>query len=75
MRRFQLPQGVDTSKIEANVELGMLQVHIPKAALPQPKTIQIKAGADVSSRAQPALGRGENRQSSAKRTNGANQSK
>lgn len=75
MRRFQLPQGVDTSKIEADVELGMLQVHIPKAALPQTQTIQVKAGADVTSRAQPALGRGENRQSSPKRTKGANQSK
>lgn len=75
MRRFQLPQGVDTSKIEADVELGMLHVHIPKAALPQPKTIQIKAGADVSRRAQQALGRGTSRQSSPKQANGANQSK
>jgi HSP20 family protein len=72
MRRFQLPQGVDTGKIEADVDLGMLRVHIPKGALPQPKTIQIKAVADVSNRAQPALGRGE---SSPKRTSGANQSK
>lgn len=37
MRRFQLPAGVDNEKIEADVEHGILQVRIPKAALPQPK--------------------------------------
>jgi HSP20 family protein len=65
MRRFQLPQGVDTAKIEADVELGMLQVHIPKGALPQPKTIQIKVGANAGRRIEKAL-RGESRQNSAK---------
>lgn len=69
MRRFQLPQGVDAAKIEADVELGMLQVHIPKGALPQPKTIQIKAGADVSSRTRPAIRPGESRESSPQRAN------
>ena len=59
MRRFQLPPGVDNEKIEAEVEHGMLQVRIPKAALPQPKKIQIQAG--VRARAQHALGRGESR--------------
>ncbi len=67
MRRFQLPQGVDAEKIEADVENGLLQVRIPKAALPQAKKIQIKAGADASSRAQQALGRGESRQDSPKK--------
>ena len=67
MRRFQLPQGVDAEKIEADVEHGLLQVRIPKAALPQPKKIQIKAGADASSRTQQALGRGESRQDSPKK--------
>ena len=67
MRRFQLPQGVDAEKIEADVENGLLQVRIPKAALPQPKKIQIKAGADASSRTQQALGRGESRQDSPKK--------
>ena len=46
MRRFHLPQGVDNDKIAADIEHGMLQVRIPKAALPQPKKIHIKAGAN-----------------------------
>lgn len=41
MRSFQLPQGLDESKIEADHENGMLTVHIPKAALPQPRRIEI----------------------------------
>ena len=70
-RRFQLPQGVDTEKIEADGERGMLQVRIPKAALPQPKRIHIKAGADATSRAQQTLGRGESRQDSPEQATGA----
>ena len=46
MRRFHLPDGVDNDKIEADIENGMMQVRIPKAALPQPKKIHIKAGAN-----------------------------
>lgn len=61
VRRFQLPQGVDLDKIEADVDGGMLQVRIPKAALPQPKKIQIRAGADVNGGAQRAVGKGESR--------------
>ena len=66
MRRFQLPQGVDSQKIEAAVENGMLLVRVPKAALPQPKRIQVKTGADASNGTPQALGRGESRQDSAK---------
>ena len=62
MRRFQLPQGVDNEKIEANVNHGMLKVRIPKAALPQVKKIQVRAGLSTSDRAQRAIGRGENRE-------------
>ncbi len=40
-RSFQLPQGLDDSKIEANCENGILSIRIPKAALPQPRRIQI----------------------------------
>lgn len=40
-RSFQLPQGVDESKIEAGFDSGLLTVRIPKAALPQPKRIAI----------------------------------
>jgi HSP20 family protein len=43
-RSFQLPQGLDDSRIEATCDNGILSIHIPKAALPQPKKIQIKAG-------------------------------
>jgi HSP20 family protein len=75
MRRFQLPQGVDDEKIEADVAQGMLQVRIPKTALPQPKKIQIKAGVDASNRAQPVVGRGESRQDSPKKAIGTHQSK
>jgi HSP20 family protein len=41
MRSFQLPQGLDESKIEADYNNGILSIHIPKAALPQPRKIQI----------------------------------
>jgi HSP20 family protein len=41
VRSFQLPQGLDESKIEAEYDNGMLAIHLPKAALPQPRRIQI----------------------------------
>lgn len=44
-RSFQLPKNLDDSKIEANFEHGVLTVRIPKAALPQPKKIEIRGGA------------------------------
>jgi Molecular chaperone (small heat shock protein) len=66
MRRFQLPQGVDSEKILADVENGILQIHIPKAALAKPKKIQVTAGSDVSDSTQHAIGRGESRQDSRK---------
>lgn len=43
VRSFQLPQGVDESKISANFNHGLLTVEIPKSALPQPRRIQIGA--------------------------------
>jgi len=43
MRTFQLPQGVDEEQIRADFDSGVLSLHIPKAALPQPKRIQISA--------------------------------
>ena len=42
-RSFQLPKGVDETKIRANFENGVLTVSIPKAALPQPRRIEIGA--------------------------------
>jgi HSP20 family protein len=41
MRTFQLPQGIDEEQINAEFENGILTLHIPKAALPQPRKIQI----------------------------------
>ena len=43
LRSFQLPQGVDESKITATFDSGVLTVEIPKSALPQPRRIQISA--------------------------------
>lgn len=40
-RQFRLPKGVDDSKITADFEHGVLSVRVPKAALPQPKKIEI----------------------------------
>jgi HSP20 family protein len=41
-RSFQLPQGVDETRIEAEFTDGLLTVHVPKAALPQPRRIEIR---------------------------------
>jgi HSP20 family protein len=43
MRSFQLPQGIDEDQIRAEFSNGVLALHIPKAALPQPKRIEISA--------------------------------
>ena len=74
MRRFQLPTGVDTDKIEAEVKDGILQVHIPRTALPEPKRIQIKARVDAVTRAPKALA-AENRPGSPKKLAGAGRAK
>jgi len=53
-RSFQLPQGVDEKQIRADFKNGVLEVSIPKAALPQPRRIQIagatgeRAGAETA---------------------------
>jgi HSP20 family protein len=44
VRTFQLPKGVDESKIVADFEHGVLNVRVPKAALPQPRKITIGTG-------------------------------
>jgi HSP20 family protein len=41
-RSFQLPQGVDEDSIEANFDNGLLTVRVPKAAIPQPRRIDIR---------------------------------
>lgn len=43
-RSFSLPADVDESKIEAISKDGVLTVQLPKAAVAQPKPIEIKVG-------------------------------
>jgi HSP20 family protein len=71
-RRFQLPQGVDADKIEADVEGGMLEVRIPKTALPKPKKITVRATDGTRGRTPHVLGTGAPRNGSLKRVVGAN---
>lgn len=49
-RSFQLPNGVDDRRIEAEFVDGLLVVHVPKAALAQPRRIEIR-----NSGSQPAI--------------------
>lgn len=56
MRTFQLPQGVDEDQINADFENGVLSLRIPKAALPQPKRIQIGATGQQKQKAQVGTG-------------------
>ena len=44
-RSFQLPQGVDEKQIQADFDKGVLHISIPKAALPQPRRIEIGGAA------------------------------
>jgi len=57
VRTFQLPQGVDEDQIKAEFNNGVLALSIPKAALPQPKRIQISGGQSTQ---QAAVGTGTN---------------
>jgi HSP20 family protein len=42
-RSFQLPANVQENKIEASLKNGVLSVRVPKAELPKPKKIEVKA--------------------------------
>jgi HSP20 family protein len=44
-RAVTLPQTVDTSKVNADVDKGVLTIEVPKAEKAKPKKIQIKAKA------------------------------
>jgi len=67
LRRFELPQGVDVEKIEADIQNGILLVSIPKAALPQPKKIKVTTGTPVNGNTQRAkVGDGKSGADSAK---------
>ena len=56
-----MPQGLDESKIEADYDNGMLEIHLPKAALPQPRRIQIGNRSNVSQQQTKASGLGTQR--------------
>ncbi len=53
-RSFQLPAGVDESQINASFHDGVLTVDIPKAALPQPRKIQIAGPTEKDATSAPA---------------------
>jgi HSP20 family protein len=42
-RSFRMPKNLDESKIEATFAHGVLTIHIPKAALPQPRKIEVRS--------------------------------
>lgn len=44
LRRFMLPSNVDDSRLRAEFTDGVLQVHLPKAAVAKPKAIDVKVG-------------------------------
>jgi HSP20 family protein len=54
-RAVQLPQGVDEAKIDAEFEHGLLRVRVPRAALPQPRRVEIRTAAQDG---QPAVNAG-----------------
>jgi len=60
MRTFQLPQGIDENQIKADFEHGILTIHIPKAALPQPKRIHISGASQAKTQASVGSGKVSN---------------
>jgi len=66
MRTFQLPQGIDEEQIAAEYDNGILSLRIPKAALPQPRRIQINSGSKAQ---QGVVGRGSTSEDSESRVN------
>ncbi|HEY6090318.1 MAG TPA: Hsp20/alpha crystallin family protein [Gemmatimonadaceae bacterium] len=63
MRTFQLPQGIDEDQIKAEFNNGVLTLLIPKAALPQPKRIEISATGQKRQQAAVESGSASNQQS------------
>ena len=58
LRRFQLPHGLDGEKILADVENGVLQVHVPKSQVSKPKTIRVTSGTGATAASQQGLNGG-----------------
>jgi HSP20 family protein len=42
VRRFQLPNEIDATKVSADFKDGVLNVHVPKSATAKPKAIDVK---------------------------------
>ena len=59
VRRFQLPPNVNSSMITADFTNGLLELRVPKAALPQATVIQVKAASDHDQPAPRVVARGE----------------
>jgi HSP20 family protein len=60
-RSFQLPPGIDEKQIHADYDQGVLHIRIPKAALPQPRRIQIGGVSGERARAEEAGPRHDDR--------------
>jgi HSP20 family protein len=59
VRRFQLPPNVNASMITAEYADGLLELRIPKAALPQATVIQVNATSDHAENAPRVVPRAE----------------
>lgn len=74
-RAFSLPPGVDPEQVKADFSNGLLTITIPRAALPQPRRIQIGTGArEVTpgrEGARATTGRAESRPRATERKEGA----
>lgn len=44
VRRFAIPSGVDSAKVNAELKDGVLRLHMPKAEGLRPRQIAVKAG-------------------------------
>jgi HSP20 family molecular chaperone IbpA len=43
-RRFAIPNGIDASKISAELKDGVLKLHLPKSEAVKPRQIPVRAG-------------------------------
>lgn len=43
-RVFSVPQGIDASKIDAQLSAGVLRLHLPKSESVKPRRIEVKQG-------------------------------
>jgi len=59
VRRFQLPANVDASMITAEYANGLLELRVPKAALPQATVIQVKTASTHDAAVPRVVARGE----------------